>query len=87
VNGNIAALLRTRRGFHPELTGARIYLSESGPSSASREKRINPDSMRIVEFSGLEKFLDTPIKNYSSGMVVRLGFFSRDGDQSGGSVN
>jgi len=73
LNGNVAALLELGAGFHPELTGREnIFLNGSilGLTHKEIKKRFN----EIVEFSGLEKFLDTPIKNYSSGMVVRLGF-------------
>jgi len=73
VNGNVAALLELGAGFHPELTGREnIFLNGSILGLTRREivKRFD----EIVDFSGLEKFLDTPIKNYSSGMVVRLGF-------------
>jgi ABC-type polysaccharide/polyol phosphate transport system ATPase subunit len=73
VNGNVAALLELGAGFHPELTGREnIFLNGSilGLSRKEIKSRFN----EIVEFSGLERFLDTPIKNYSSGMVVRLGF-------------
>jgi ABC-type polysaccharide/polyol phosphate transport system ATPase subunit len=73
VNGNVAALLELGAGFHPELTGREnIFLNGSilGLSRKEIKARFN----EIVEFSGLERFLDTPIKNFSSGMVVRLGF-------------
>jgi len=73
VNGNVAALLELGAGFHPELTGREnIYLN--GSILGLTRKEINNRFDEIVEFSGLERFLDTPIKNYSSGMVVRLGF-------------
>jgi len=73
VNGNIAALLELGAGFHPELTGREnIFLN--GSILGLTRKEIKSRFDEIVEFSGLEKFLDTPIKNYSSGMVVRLGF-------------
>lgn len=73
VKGNVAALLELGAGFHPELTGREnIYLNGSILGLSRRE--INDRFDQIVEFSGLEKFLDTPIKNYSSGMAVRLGF-------------
>lgn len=71
--GNLAALLELGAGFHPELTGREnIYLNGSILGLTRRE--INDRFDEIVEFSGLERFLDTPIKNFSSGMVVRLGF-------------
>lgn len=73
VNGNVAALLELGAGFHPELTGREnIFLNGSILGLTRKEIRARFDE--IVEFSGLERFLDTPIKNYSSGMVVRLGF-------------
>ncbi|MFH1677105.1 MAG: ABC transporter ATP-binding protein, partial [bacterium] len=73
VKGNVAALLELGAGFHPELTGREnIYLN--GSILGLTRKEINNRFDEIVEFSGLDKFLDTPIKNYSSGMVVRLGF-------------
>ncbi len=73
VNGNVAALLELGAGFHPELTGREnIFLNGSILGMTRRGIMARFDE--IVEFSGLEKFLDTPIKNYSSGMVVRLGF-------------
>jgi len=73
VNGNVAALLELGAGFHPELTGREnIYLNGSILGLSRREIQERFDE--IVEFSGLKKFLDTPIKNFSSGMVVRLGF-------------
>lgn len=73
VNGNVAALLELGAGFHPELTGREnIYLN--GSILGLTRKEINNRFDEIVEFSGLEKFLDTPIKNYSTGMTVRLGF-------------
>ncbi len=73
VNGNVAALLELGAGFHPELTGREnIFLNGSILGLTRREIKDRFDE--IVEFSGLERFLDSPIKNYSSGMVVRLGF-------------
>ena len=73
VHGNVAALLELGAGFHPELTGREKIFSTDRFSGFSR-KEIKSRFNEIVEFSGLEKFLDTPIKNFSSGMVVRLGF-------------
>jgi ABC-type polysaccharide/polyol phosphate transport system ATPase subunit len=73
VKGNVAALLELGAGFHPELTGRdNIYLNGSIMGLSRRE--INERFDEIVEFSGLERFLDTPVKNYSSGMAIRLGF-------------
>lgn len=73
VNGRLAALLELGAGFHPELTGREnIYLNGAilGMSRRDLEMRFSD----IVEFSGLERFIDTPVKNFSSGMTVRLGF-------------
>jgi ABC-type polysaccharide/polyol phosphate transport system ATPase subunit len=73
THGRLAALLELGAGFHPELTGVEnIYLNGAilGMSSKDIAKRFDD----IVSFAGLEQFIDTPVKNYSSGMVVRLGF-------------
>lgn len=73
TDGNIAALLELGAGFHPELSGTEnIYLNGSILGMSRREIESKFDS--IVEFAGLEQFIDTPVKNFSSGMVVRLGF-------------
>lgn len=73
VKGKVRSLLEVGTGFHPELTGREnIYLSGAilGMSKAEIDRRFD----EIVDFSGVEKFLDTPVKRYSSGMNVRLGF-------------
>jgi ABC-2 type transport system ATP-binding protein len=73
VNGKIAALLELGAGFHPELSGKEnVYLNGAilGLSSKQIDRRYDD----IVEFAGLEKIIDTPVKNYSSGQYVRLGF-------------
>jgi lipopolysaccharide transport system ATP-binding protein len=73
VRGRLASLLEVGTGFHPELTGREnIYLNGSimGMSRLDIEHKFD----EIVEFSGIEKFLDTPVKRYSSGMYVRLAF-------------
>jgi ABC-2 type transport system ATP-binding protein len=69
----LAALLELGAGFHPELTGAEnIFLNGSILGMSKRD--VQNKFASIVEFAGLEKFIDTPVKNFSSGMVVRLGF-------------
>ena len=73
VNGKISALLELGAGFHPELSGKEnIFLN--GAILGIPSKEIGRKYDEIVEFAGLEKFIDTPVKNYSSGMYVRLGF-------------
>jgi lipopolysaccharide transport system ATP-binding protein len=71
--GRVGSLLELGTGFHPELTGREnIFLS--GAVLGMRRAEIVSKFDRIVEFSGLEYMLDTPVKRYSSGMYVRLGF-------------
>lgn len=73
VNGRIAPLIELGVGFHPELTGQEnIYLNASLYGLSNKETRAIYSE--IVEFSGLGKFIDTPVKHYSSGMYMRLGF-------------
>lgn len=73
VRGKIAALLELGSGFHPELSGREnVFLNGSILGLSRRELEARFDE--IVGFAGLEKFIDTPVKNYSSGMYVRLGF-------------
>src|SRR5690606_20068866 len=73
VNGSISALLELGAGFHPELSGREnVYLNAAILGVPRRQ--IDARFDEIVEFSGLEQFIDTPVKNYSSGMFVRLGF-------------
>ena len=73
VNGRLAALLELGAGFHYELSGREnVYLNGAILGMTRRDLDARFDD--IVQFAGLEKFIDTPVKNYSSGMVVRLGF-------------
>ena len=73
VNGRLSALLELGAGFHPELSGREnIYLN--GAILGMTKTEISTRLEEIVVFSGLDHFIDTPVKNYSSGMVVRLGF-------------
>ena len=72
-NGRIASLLEVGTGFHPDLTGREnIFLNGAILGMTSREIRAKLDE--IVDFSGCERYIDTPTKRYSSGMIVRLGF-------------
>ena len=73
IHGRVASLLEVGTGFHAELTGREnIFLNGSILGMARREIKQKFDE--IVDFSGVEKFLDTPVKRYSSGMYVRLAF-------------
>lgn len=73
LNGKVASLLDVGTGFHPELTGREnIYLN--GAILGMTKKEIKQKFSEIVAFSEVEKFLDTPVKRYSSGMYVRLAF-------------
>lgn len=73
INGRIASLLEVGTGFHPELTGREnIYLN--GTILGMTRKEVKEKFEEIVAFSGVEKFIDTPVKHYSSGMYVRLAF-------------
>lgn len=73
LNGRIASLLEVGTGFHPELTGREnVYLN--GTILGMTRKEVKAKFDEIVEFSGIEKFIDTPVKHYSSGMYVRLAF-------------
>lgn len=73
IRGRVAALLEVGTGFHPELSGREnIYMN--GTILGMRKREINQKLDEIVDFSGVEKYLDTPVKFYSSGMRVRLGF-------------
>lgn len=73
INGRIASLLEVGTGFHPELTGREnIFLN--GTILGMTRKEVQSKFDEIVAFSGIEKFIDTPVKHYSSGMYVRLAF-------------
>jgi ABC-type polysaccharide/polyol phosphate transport system ATPase subunit len=73
VLGSVASLIELGAGFHPELTGREnVYLYGSIMGMRRAEVRAKFD--RIVEFAELQRFIDTPVKRYSSGMYVRLGF-------------
>jgi ABC-type polysaccharide/polyol phosphate transport system ATPase subunit len=73
VNGKIAPLIELGAGFHPELTGKEnVYLN--GSILGKKKKEMDALYDQIVEFSGLEKFMDEPVKHYSSGMYMRLAF-------------
>jgi lipopolysaccharide transport system ATP-binding protein len=72
-NGRIASLLEVGTGFHPDLTGREnIYLN--GAILGMRKKEITRKFDAIVDFAGVERYIDTPVKRYSSGMYVRLAF-------------
>lgn len=73
LNGRVASLLEVGTGFHPELTGREnIFLN--GSILGMKQSEIKKKFDEIVDFSGVENFLDTPVKRYSSGMYVRLAF-------------
>lgn len=73
ARGRIASLLEVGTGFHPEMTGREnIYLN--GAIMGMTKQEISRKLDEIVDFSGCERYIDTPVKRYSSGMTVRLGF-------------
>ena len=73
IHGRVASLLEVGTGFHPELSGREnVFLN--GAILGMSKKEIAEKFDEIVEFSGVEKFIDTPVKRYSSGMYVRLAF-------------
>jgi len=73
INGSLGSLLEVGTGFHPELTGRENIILNGAILGMSR-KEIEKKFDQIIEFAGIEKFLDTPVKYYSSGMYVRLAF-------------
>jgi lipopolysaccharide transport system ATP-binding protein len=73
IRGRVGSLLEVGTGFHPELTGREnIFLN--GSILGMKRREIQRKLAEIIEFSGVEKFIDTPVKRYSSGMYVRLAF-------------
>jgi lipopolysaccharide transport system ATP-binding protein len=73
IKGRVASLLEVGTGFHPELTGREnIYLN--GAILGMRKREIDSKLDEIIDFSGVERYIDTPVKRYSSGMYVRLAF-------------
>jgi lipopolysaccharide transport system ATP-binding protein len=73
IKGRVASLLEVGTGFHPELTGREnIYLN--GTILGMRKHEIDRKLDEIIDFSGIERYIDTPVKRYSSGMYVRLAF-------------
>src|SRR5262249_23712336 len=73
VNGRLSALIEVSAGFHQDLTGREnIYLN--GTILGMSKTEIDSKLERIIDFSGIEQFIDTPVKRYSSGMYARLGF-------------
>jgi len=73
IHGRVSSLLEVGTGFHPELTGREnVYLN--GTMLGMKKYEVNSKFDEIIDFSGVEKFIDTPVKRYSSGMKVRLAF-------------
>lgn len=73
IDGRIASLLEVGTGFHPEMTG-RENAFMNGAILGMRKKEIQQKLDAIIDFAGVERYIDTPVKRYSSGMKVRLGF-------------
>lgn len=73
VKGRIASLLEVGTGFHPEMSG-RENIFMNGSIMGMTKAEIKSKFDEIVDFAGVEKYVDTPVKRYSSGMIVRLGF-------------
>lgn len=73
IQGRLSALIEISSGFHPDLTGREnIYLN--GAILGMKKNEVDRNFKEIVDFSGVESFIDTPVKRYSSGMLARLGF-------------
>lgn len=73
IKGRVASLLEVGTGFHPELTGREnIYLN--GAILGMQKREIDRKLNEVIDFSGVERYIDTPVKRYSSGMYVRLAF-------------
>ena len=73
IRGRVGSLLEVGTGFHPELTGREnVFLN--GSVLGMKQREIRGKFAEIVEFAGVERFIDTPVKRYSSGMSVRLAF-------------
>ena len=73
IDGRLSALIELGAGFHPEMTG-RENIRLNGSILGLSKAEINQTMERIIEFAGLREFIDDPVKHYSSGMTVRLGF-------------
>jgi lipopolysaccharide transport system ATP-binding protein len=73
LNGKVSSLLEVGTGFHPEMTG-RENIFMNGSILGMKKKEIAKELDSIIDFSGVEKYINTPIKRYSTGMKVRLGF-------------